>query len=150
MSNRFASAASVATLSAALALAGCASSSENIAAAYVSPNQYANYSCDQIREEQARVSTRVRQLAGEVDDNATGDAVAMGVGMVLFWPALFFIDGDGPEANEYARLKGERDALQQAAIRQNCGFATQPDDGVDTDEEAEADTAEASATPTTR
>ena len=121
MSNRFASAASVATLSAALALAGCASSSENIAAAYVSPNQYAEYSCDSDpRGTGPIVGTRVRQLAGEVDDNATGDAVAMGVGMVLFWPALFFIDGDGPEANEYARLKGEREALQQAAIRQNC------------------------------
>ncbi|KAA5603994.1 hypothetical protein F1188_18005 [Roseospira marina] len=58
MSNRFVSAASVATLSTALALAGRASSSENIAAAYVSPNQYADYSCDQIREEQARVGTR--------------------------------------------------------------------------------------------
>jgi uncharacterized protein YceK len=124
MPNRFVSAASVATLSAALALAGCASSSEHIAAAYVSPNQYAEYSCDQIREEQARVGARVRQLAGEVDDNATGDAVAMGVGMILFWPALFFIEGDGPEANEYARLKGEHEALQKAAIRQNCATPT--------------------------
>ncbi|MBB4285916.1 hypothetical protein [Roseospira goensis] len=124
MPNRFISVASVATLSAALALAGCASSSENIAAAYVSPNQYANYSCDQIREEQGRVGTRVRQLAGDVDDNATGDAVAMGVGMILFWPALFFIEGDGPEANEYARLKGEHEALQKAAIEHNCTIPT--------------------------
>jgi hypothetical protein len=145
MSNRFASAASVATLSAALALAGCASSSENIAAAYVSPNQYANYSCDQIREEQARVGTRVRQLAGDVDDNATGDAVAMGVGMILFWPALFFIEGDGPEANEYARLKGEHEALQKAAIEHNCTTptrtppaATTEAETADTDSQTEA------------
>lgn len=50
--------------------------------------------------EQQRVSARVSQLQGEVDDNATGDAVAIGVGLILFWPALFFIDGDGSEANE--------------------------------------------------
>ncbi|WP_211369256.1 hypothetical protein [Roseospira navarrensis] len=109
-------------MSAALLIAGCASSSKDIGAAYVSPIQYAGFTCDQIREEQARVTTRAMQLAGQVDDNATGDAVAMGVGVLLFWPALFFIDGDGPEANEYARLKGEREALDQAAIRKDCGF----------------------------
>jgi len=103
-----------------LILNGCASRSEDISAAYVSPIQYDNYTCDQIREETARVTSRAQHLAGEVDDNATGDAVAMGVGVVLFWPALFFIDGDGPEAQEYARLKGERTTLEQVAIRKNC------------------------------
>jgi hypothetical protein len=101
---------------------GCAHSSDEIGAQYVSPIQYANYDCQQIAAEQQRVSARVSQLAGEVDDNATGDAVATTVGVILFWPALFFIDGDGPEANEYARLKGEHEALQKAAIEKKCGM----------------------------
>jgi len=103
-------------------VAGCASSSEDIGAAYVSPLTYQNYDCDQIGAELQRVSARASQLGGEVDENATGDAVAMGVGLVLFWPALFFIDGNGPEANEYARLKGEHEALQQASIQKKCGM----------------------------
>jgi hypothetical protein len=107
-----------------LCLAGCASSSEDIAAQYVSPMQYNSYDCQQVTAEQQRVSSRVSQLKGEVDDNATGDAVATGVGLILFWPALFFIDGDGPEANEYARLKGEHEALQKASIEKKCGMVT--------------------------
>lgn len=86
--------------------------------------QYNAYDCQQIAAERQRVSSRVAQLKGEVDDNATGDAVATTVGVILFWPALFFIDGDGPEANEYARLKGEHEALQKASIEKKCGMVT--------------------------
>lgn len=46
----------------------------------------------------------------------------MTVGLILFWPALFFIDGDTPQAQEYARLKAEFDALEQAAIQKECGL----------------------------
>lgn len=102
--------------------AACASSSEDIGAAYVSPLQYQHYDCNQIALESQRVSSRASALAGEVDSNATGDAVAMGVGLVLFWPALFFIDGDGPQANEYAQLKGEYTALQQASVEKKCSI----------------------------
>lgn len=36
--------------------------------------------------------------------------------MVLFWPALFALEGgDGPEATEYAQLKGEYEAARQAS-----------------------------------
>lgn len=53
---------------------------------------------------------------------STAGAGTTGVGLILFWPALFFIDGDGPEANEYARLKGEHEALQKASIEKKCGL----------------------------
>lgn len=45
----------------------------------------------------------------------------MAVGMLLFWPTLFFLEGgDGPQAAEYARLKGEVDALEKVAIAKKC------------------------------
>lgn len=44
----------------------------------------------------------------------------MGVGLVVFWPALFFLGGTIRQEAEYARLKGEYDAVQQAAIEQKC------------------------------
>ena len=47
----------------------------------------------------------------------------MGVGLILFWPTLFFLEGgDGPEAAEYARMKGEIDALETISIQKNCGI----------------------------
>jgi hypothetical protein len=53
---------------------------------------------------------------------ADNDPVVMGVGLVLLWPALFFLAGDD-QKQELASLKGEYEALHQAAIRQDCGFA---------------------------
>ncbi len=109
----------------ALAVSGCATSPDNIAAAYVSPMQYQSYSCPQLREEATRISARAIQVTGAQSSKATTDAVAMTVGMVVFWPALFFLKGDGTTAAEVARLKGEMDAIEQASIRKKCGIQFQ-------------------------
>lgn len=111
----------------ALSLTACADHTNKIAASYVSPLQYQDYSCKQLGAEMGRVSTRANQVAYDVNKNADGDSTAMGVGLILFWPALFFIDGDTPQAQEYARLKGEFDALQQAAIQKDCSITVKED-----------------------
>ena len=104
------------------ALAGCASKSNEIAAAYVSPLQYENLTCPQIAEEAQRVSQRAAIAAGAQDSQASKDAVSTAVAVVIFWPAAFFIGGDKGNAAELARLKGEMDAIEQASIRKNCGI----------------------------
>ena len=104
-----------------LMLGGCASSPDKMTAAYVSPMQYRDYDCNQIAGELQRVTRRAQELYGHLDKTASNDNAQMAVGMVLFWPALFFLEGgDGPEAAEYSRLKGERDALEQVAIQKHC------------------------------
>lgn len=116
-----------ATALCAVSLGGCATNPDNISASYVSPIQYSSYSCPQLREEAARVSGRAAEIAGVQSSKASGDAVAMGVGLVLFWPSLFFIKGDGTTAAEVARLKGEMDALEQASIKHKCGIEFRKD-----------------------
>ncbi len=108
------------------ALSACASHSEDIAAAYVSPLQYQSLDCVQIAAEMQRVRTRAGELAGAIDESASDDAIVMGVGIVLFVPALLFLEGDGPEASEFANLKGEEQALQTAATEQKCSLAQLP------------------------
>ncbi len=103
-------------------LTGCATSSAEIGPQYVSPIAYQSFTCSQIAEEAQRVSGRAAQLAGVQDSKATNDQVAMGVGLILFWPSLLFVKGDGQTAAELARLKGEYDALEQESIRKNCGI----------------------------
>jgi hypothetical protein len=98
-----------------VAVAGCATSSKNVASAYVSPLQYEGYDCSQLQNENARLAGRVSELGGTLDKKASNDNLKMGVGLVVFWPALLFLDGDGPQASEYARMKGEHDAVQQVA-----------------------------------
>lgn len=102
-------------------LTGCASQPEDIATSYVSSNQYNQYNCEQLAMEATRVSRRVSELHGTLEKTANDDAAQMGVGLVLFWPVLFFLEGgDGTQAQEYARLKGERDAIQQSMTAKEC------------------------------
>lgn len=103
-------------------LAGCASTSDKISATYVSPLTYANYDCDQIRMELTRVSSKVQEVAGAQNKQAKNDQVAMGVGLVLFWPALFFLAGSDKK-DELANLKGQYDGLSAAAIEKKCPVA---------------------------
>lgn len=108
-------------------LNACASHTHEIAPSYISPIEYEDYSCKQIRAETARVTRRAQQVAYDVNKNADGDSTAMGVGLILFWPALFFIDGDSPQAQEYAELKGRFNALEEAGIQKNCGIKIEKD-----------------------
>lgn len=111
-----------AKLLACVLIAGCASKSSDIAPAYVSPLNYQNYDCQQLTAEAQRISQRAAVAAGQQDKARQDDAVATTVGVVLFWPALFFIDGDGPKAAELAQLRGEMDAVEQASIQKNCNI----------------------------
>lgn len=114
----------VLTVAASLGIAGCATSSKDITASYISPIQYQSYDCEQINAENQRLAARVSQLGGRLDEAASNDKAIMGVGMILFWPALFALGGTKQQEAEYARIKGEHDALQQAAIAKKCSALT--------------------------
>lgn len=107
-------------LAATAILSACASSPDKISGTYVSPIQYSGYDCDQVRMEMTRISAKVNEVAGHQKRQASNDAVAMGVGLVLFWPALFFLAGGNDRKEELAGLKGQYDALTQVAIEKKC------------------------------
>lgn len=112
---------SIATIvSVTLALSGCATSSKDIASSYVSPLQYQSYDCDQLAAETQRMQARVQELGGRLDEASSNDKVITTVGVILFWPILFALGGTKQQEAEYARLRGEYDALQQAAIAKKC------------------------------
>lgn len=103
-----------------VALGGCATASKDVATAYVSPVQYQSYDCQQLAAESQRVVQRVQELGGHLDQAARNDAALVGVGVVLFWPALFALGGTKSQEAEYGRLKGEAEAVQQAAVARKC------------------------------
>lgn len=103
-------------------LAACASPSAEVTATYVSPEAYSGFTCTALGQEAQRVSARAAAAAGEQDRQAEADAVATGVALVLFWPAVFFLNGDDANAAELARLRGEMEAIEQANIQRGCGL----------------------------
>ncbi len=43
-----------------------------------------------------------------------------GVALVLFWPAALFMKGDGADAAEVARIKGEMQSIEQVNRIKKC------------------------------
>ncbi|MBB3764968.1 metal ABC transporter ATP-binding protein [Sphingomicrobium lutaoense] len=102
-------------------LTACASNPNKIAPAYVSPIQFQDYDCDQIGLEMAAVERKSNELYHSLKKRNNNDKWAMGVGMVLFAPALLFMKGKNSAENaEYARMMGEYEALRVNSVQKKC------------------------------
>jgi hypothetical protein len=111
----------------AVGVVGCASKSKDISAAYVSPTAYSGLTCEQLAVEAQTISRRAIVASGQQDRARSGDVVKTTVGVVLFWPALLFNEGDGAKAAEVASLKGQMQAIEQVAARKKCDITFQQD-----------------------
>ena len=107
------------------ALGGCASSSQDITPAYVSPVQYQSYTCQQLALEAQSISTRANILSGAQDSQRTKDGWATAAAVVVFWPAAFFVGGDKQTAAELSQMKGQMVAVEQASIAKKCDIQFQ-------------------------
>ena len=117
----------IATLLVMTLITACASSPKKISTAYVSPLKYKDYDCDQIAMEMDHVGRRTTELFHSLKKDAKADKWQMGIGLILFWPTLFLLEGgDGPEATEYAQLKGEYNALREVAVSKKCDLTQLP------------------------
>jgi outer membrane murein-binding lipoprotein Lpp len=101
-------------------LAGCSTAAKDVTTTYVSPTQFASYDCQQLAAEAQRLQVRFTELGGRLDQAASNDKTITGVGLILFWPALFALGGTKAQEAEYGRLRGEYEAVQQASIQKKC------------------------------
>ena len=107
-------------LGAALALSACAQSPDAVAPTPVSAAAYSSMSCRQLQAEAVRLNDDVARLTGQQRKKASNDAVAMGVGMLLFWPALFALGAGSDVGPQLAQAKGQAEAIQAAARQKGC------------------------------
>jgi hypothetical protein len=107
------------------ALAGCASSSGDIAPAYVSPVAFQGYTCPQLAQEAQAVSARAAMLSGAQDSKRTNDTIATTAAVIIFWPAAFLVGGDKQTAAELGQMKGQMVAIEQASVPKKCGIQFQ-------------------------
>lgn len=103
-------------------ISGCARKPSDIAPSYISSVPYQGLSCPNLEAEAELVSSRAAAAMGVQEDKAGKDAALVGVTLILFWPAAFFIGGDDVSAAEVARLKGEMEAIETASARNGCGI----------------------------
>jgi hypothetical protein len=104
-------------------VSGCAQKADSIKATYVSPIGYERLSCNQLKDEVLRVNKRLSIISGEQASVANKDAVTMGVGVLLFPPALLFMAAGDDQKAEIGNLKGQYDTIRDIATKKNCSFA---------------------------
>lgn len=110
----------LAALLAGLMSSGCATRSEDVAAAYVSPPNYNQLNCRQLADTAALVSESAFNLRGERDDSKHAWEIVPPSGApVVLWPTAFMAN-DPARMAEYTRLKGEFDAILQTSVRKGC------------------------------
>ncbi|MDO8769945.1 MAG: hypothetical protein Q7K57_14810 [Burkholderiaceae bacterium] len=114
-------------LCAALVLGSCANSAKNVPARYVAPDRYQAYNCAQLTVEFQRVQGRIVQLGGRLDEVASKDTLMGVFGAVVFFPALWKLGGNEQQEAEYGDLKGEAEAMHQAAFMKRCASLVAPD-----------------------
>ena len=93
--------------------------SKDIQSDFIPDEYYTTYDCNQIRQEIARVTSRLKTISGAQDANKKRDVNMAVVSWVLFWPALFAIKNED-QAQEIAQLKGQYDALLRITPKK-CG-----------------------------
>lgn len=112
--------AAVALATAAALLAGCATRAVDVRPLAADPADFQAWSCTRLHDEMDRVQQRAVELSWIVDERAGQHVVALGIGLMVFWPALLAMRPDGDESAELARLKGRYEAVQTAAGRNGC------------------------------
>lgn len=115
-------AAAVAPIVVALVLVACAPKADRVAATYASPEIYAGMTCQELASEGMRVSNAAHSAAGLENRHRTQDTVATTVGIVIFWPALFFNHGSDATTSQLAELKGQMEAIEAASATKKCGI----------------------------
>jgi hypothetical protein len=91
-----------------------------------SPLEYRDHSCSDLEAEATRISRKSKALGDRVNQTAADDEAQMVIGLVLFWPALLFLEGEETaDTKEYAEWAGKYDALELAAIQKKCDLKFQ-------------------------
>jgi len=111
---------SVAGLALATLLSACASPPDDIPATYVSDRPFRSQDCAQLDDALEKNAEQAGSLRFDLHNKANVDAAQTGIALI-FLPTLLFLEGgDGEDAQEYARLKGERKALAAVVRDKGC------------------------------
>jgi hypothetical protein len=102
-------------------ITGCASKTLDIMPKQPSEDtieEFNQYSCNQIKNKISFTEKKVQRLGRVQNDNVKSDRALIFLGLA----GLFFLDGDGEAKEQFETALGEKDALQEIAIKKDCKF----------------------------
>ena len=103
-------------------LLSCTSNPDNYTSVYVSPHKYKDYSCEAIALDMNGIGEKLGGSYNEAHSERNKDLAITAVGVVLFWPAFLFLDGDELDLSRFGQLKSEMEALTTAAELKSCNI----------------------------
>ena len=104
-----------------LLMGACATNPDKITATPLSPNTWRGLDCHQLASEHNRLALEINTRKVQLADRANTDTWQAVGGFFVIVP-WFFLDGDGTEAEEYARMKGQLQAVKSAAVQNGCSL----------------------------
>ena len=104
-----------------LLLAACATPPDKITATSLSPYTWRGMSCERLAAEHNRLALEVSSRKVQLEDRANTDTWQAVGGFLVIVP-WFFLDGDGYDTEEFARVKGELQAVKSAAVQKGCNL----------------------------
>jgi len=105
---------------AALALAGCATRSADVAPLSTDFAPFTALDCEALYDESDAVRQRAAEVAYALDARSGANIVALGVGVTVFWPALVAMRPSGADARTLAELRGRDEAVHRAMEERHC------------------------------
>lgn len=103
---------------------GCTTDPKNISSLYVSPEPYRVYDCQRLADEFERITNRLEQLRFRLYDRSSKEAFDLLTQGGILWMGVvkdqILLGSSKEEESEYARLKGERNAVREAAVEKGC------------------------------
>jgi len=88
--------------------------------AYVSYSAYDNRSCKELLILAEEIKQQTPTLERKVNETRRKDKVREQVGLWLFWPTYFFMEGNAEEQTDLALARGNLNAIRTAALKKEC------------------------------
>ena len=88
--------------------------------AYVSSSAYENRSCKELLILAEEIKQQTPTLERKVNETRKKDKVKEQVGLWLFWPSYFFMEGNAEEQTDLALARGNLNAIRTAALKNEC------------------------------
>ena len=105
----------------ALIVSGCNNvSSTEVIAQSASTYEYSDMTCSELEVEMEYLSNAANSAGTVVDKKHSSVQGKNAAAFLFFWPALFLIDDNSVEAQQYAKLKGEYAAAKRVHRRKDC------------------------------
>ena len=103
-------------------MGGCAATSTDIDAQYISADHYAGHTCAEIAGEGERVARRVAEISSASEDTRSSGWL-LPPAIILLWPTI--LPPDDSTTADLRRLRGDFEALREASRRKRCSLRFQ-------------------------